>query len=595
MQCGVGRVGRIGQCRWRGVPSFGFVGSNLAFRAALAEAANTGLALGFSGPNASPQYWLRGTKYSNFLGVPGATYTRTGNRAGLDAAVVYSANVPRIAPSLGPGPELYSNQVGTFDNSAGGATASYNSGTQTVSVTVAGSDIVYPRLRYSLGIVSGRSYRVTGRIDGARTGVNLIRLATSGSANNVAYNSTTGVFDGIVTANGTALEFAFNGTITGDRTIAALSVQEYRDAGSGLRVHGAGTNEARNTVFTGAVAGVMGSGGVAPTGNVVSPGITGLTSEIIGLFTVSDQTVLRLKLSGTASSASGMILFGPNIAGSAPAATQTSIVSQFSWLRLHAGSLATLTLMRQVTEARDASNVRQNLLGGSDLRGSINSTLTRYAADNITIGGGATVTKVTTGIEVTWANGAVIDFTLDIGVNQVEFAAFSSDFIPNPNTGASSSAGADDAVLGTAAGVTLGADHAILVEGIVPDLIAGAFPDFIGWSASSSSVGIFVNASGSNLGVAAGGGTINLTGGPTLTKGQVVRALFRVSGGNTGRLFVNGVAAFANTAFTPSTGLTSFFLGQTPSKTALLGSSLNIAAILPRAPSDAECLAITAP
>lgn len=101
MQCGIGRVGRIGQCRWRGVPSFGFTGSNLAFQAALAEAANTGMALGFSGPNATPQYWLRGTKYSNFLGVPGATYTRTGSRAGADAAVVYAANVPRVAPSSG--------------------------------------------------------------------------------------------------------------------------------------------------------------------------------------------------------------------------------------------------------------------------------------------------------------------------------------------------------------------------------------------------------------------------------------------------------------------------------------------------------------
>jgi hypothetical protein len=176
---------------------------------------------------------------------------------------------------------------------------------------------------------------------------------------------------------------------------------------------------------------------------------------------------------------------------------------------------------------------------------------------------------------------------------QLEQSAFATDYIPNASTVASASAGADDLVVGTGAGVTLGADHAFIIEGTVPDLIAGAFPAFIGWNASSESIGLFMTSVG-QVGVNAGAGSVNLQGGPTLTKGQTVRALFRVSGGNTGRLFVNGVAAFSNTAFTPSTGLASFFMGQTPTNTNRLGSGLSIAAVLLRAPSDAECLAITA-
>ena len=82
----------------RAVPNFGFAGRSAAFINALNEAAATGLALDFQ----TPQYWLRGARQGNFAsGVSGATYTRTGSRAGLDAAVVYAANVPRVAPSSG--------------------------------------------------------------------------------------------------------------------------------------------------------------------------------------------------------------------------------------------------------------------------------------------------------------------------------------------------------------------------------------------------------------------------------------------------------------------------------------------------------------
>ena len=93
-------VGRLGIISANRGPNFSYTGTNTAFQSALTEAAYTGLVAGFSAP-AYPQYCLRGVSYPSVLSVPGATYTRTGNRAGLDAAVVYAANVPRVAPGSG--------------------------------------------------------------------------------------------------------------------------------------------------------------------------------------------------------------------------------------------------------------------------------------------------------------------------------------------------------------------------------------------------------------------------------------------------------------------------------------------------------------
>jgi len=124
------------------------------------------------------------------------------------------------------GPELFSNQAGTFLNTTGGATTTYTSATQTVSVTVAGSNSEFPRLQIDVGMTVGRTYLVSGRIDGTRTGLSRVRLATSGTANDLSYNSATGVIQGRVVAAASTVEFLWNGTVTGDRNIATLSVRE---------------------------------------------------------------------------------------------------------------------------------------------------------------------------------------------------------------------------------------------------------------------------------------------------------------------------------------------------------------------------------
>jgi hypothetical protein len=92
----------VSHCRFSGATAgdFSWV-SNVSFRDALVEAANTGLVTGFSSPTGQEQYWLRGARYPNYLSVPGATCTRTGSRAGLDAAVIYPANVARVSAGSG--------------------------------------------------------------------------------------------------------------------------------------------------------------------------------------------------------------------------------------------------------------------------------------------------------------------------------------------------------------------------------------------------------------------------------------------------------------------------------------------------------------
>jgi hypothetical protein len=349
-----------------------------------------------------------------------------------------------------------------------------------------------------------------------------------------------GVRQGPLATGVTGATYARSGTRAGfdPANLFAPNVVR-REAGRGVRVFGAGTNLC-------------------------------FSSENLqaGGWITADGAAITSAIAGTLSSTLGSRILQTNA---------TTVTGSTNTVSVTLSGSGTVNLRN-----RDGSGA----FGGTNLSVVLTSTPTRYSVTRTSADNGTTlVIENQSGVAVT---------NLQIRYAQIEASTFATDYIPNASTVASASAGADDLAVGTGAGVTLGPDHAFIIEGTVPNLLSGAFPGFLGWNASSASVGIYIN-SGGQCGVNAGGGTISASGPPTLTKGQTVRALFRVSGGNTGRLFVNGVATLADTAFTPSTGLASFFIGQAPSKINLLGSGLSIVAVLLRAPSDAECLAITAP
>ena len=123
-------------------------------------------------------------------------------------------------------PELWTNPAPTFDLAGGGSSPSYNQATRTLSNSVSSSVSGYPRARFGLGLTAGRVYRISGRIDGDRAGINVIRPAAGGSASNVPYNTSTGVFDGFVVAQETYVEFVTAITSTYSLVIAEISVRE---------------------------------------------------------------------------------------------------------------------------------------------------------------------------------------------------------------------------------------------------------------------------------------------------------------------------------------------------------------------------------
>jgi len=107
-----------------------------------------------------------------------------------------------------------------------GSIGSYDVPTTTMSNTNIGSSTGYPRFRFDLGLVTGSTYTITGLLTGDITKINQIRLATSGSTATLTYDSGTGVFSGIVAAEGDTLEFLTNGQSLTSLGIDSLSIKE---------------------------------------------------------------------------------------------------------------------------------------------------------------------------------------------------------------------------------------------------------------------------------------------------------------------------------------------------------------------------------
>ena len=123
------------------------------------------------------------------------------------------------------GPELWANQTPTIVDVSGNVGA-YNTGTRTMSNSGAAGVGGYPRFRFNFGMTAGRTYSVSGTLSGNLTQVSGVRLAVSGSANDLVYNNFTGVFQGRVTASGQILEITT--TLDGSETvtISNISVRE---------------------------------------------------------------------------------------------------------------------------------------------------------------------------------------------------------------------------------------------------------------------------------------------------------------------------------------------------------------------------------
>jgi hypothetical protein len=366
-------------------------------------------------------------------------------------------------------------------------------------------------------------------------------------------------------------------------TLSASQVR--REAGRGVRVFGSGTQHARNLGYTGAVAGVVGAGGAMPTENLGFTGAAGLSSEVVGVFTVSGQTVLRLRVFGTPSTTSGSLFFAPITYPNAPAGTQTTIVSGQMWLRLVAGSLASLSSISLRLDAVNSSNVRTQL-GPATSLSALDSTLRRYVSQNITLGGGATTAKYNELIEFGWTNGVPVDFTIDIGASQLEESPFCSDVIPNASTTLSASAGADN--LQIAASSLPSSGPIVFIADLPADVVQGTGPRPFVWGMDP----ILLSATEVSARASAAGTAATVTG---LASGGARRIAVLYTPGAATRLSVNGSVVNVGTDVGDALPIGfPLYVGNAPALTRPLNRSLGVLAVYPGNPSDAQLQAMSA-
>ena len=193
-------------------------------------------------------------------------------------------------------------------------------------------------------------------------------------------------------------------------------------AGLGLLIEEQRTNSIRNNTMQGAVAGTPGT---LPTNWAI--GAIGLSSTIVGTGTENGITYVDIRLFGTTTSQFGSILFetATDIAAS-PSQSWTNSV----YLKLVAG---TVNGLAQVGVGIYYYNSTPTLFGNNTTQVTLTSTLTRYTLTATTP---ATTAYVRPLFYFNGANasGDAVDFTLRIGLPQLELGAFATSVIPTTTT-----------------------------------------------------------------------------------------------------------------------------------------------------------------
>ena len=200
----------------------------------------------------------------------------------------------------------------------------------------------------------------------------------------------------------------------------------------GLLVEEQRTNSITNNTMVGAVAGTPGT---RPTGWPFISATNGLVSSIVGTGTESGIAYIDLRISGTATAAAAeSVAFGR---GSALTG-QTWTVS--SYFKLSAGSLSGVTSSTFDIIEETSANA---FITGEFISISLPTTaslITQRPTASRTLTGGVTVGSVRTGLTFNVSSGSTVDFTLRIGLPQLEQGAFATSPILTTTTAATRSA-----------------------------------------------------------------------------------------------------------------------------------------------------------
>lgn len=190
----------------------------------------------------------------------------------------------------------------------------------------------------------------------------------------------------------------------------------------GLLVEEQRTNSIRNNTGVGAVAGVVGSGGVVPTNWTVPD--AGMTATV-GLATENGVSCVDITWNGTAIANNSRIFFDTSL----PAASDGQTWAASSYLKLQAGAYSNAIQLRITGPGTTFDEV--------GVSASINSSLRRFNVTR-TLGGG--FSSVQFAFRIGLVIGDSYNFTLRIGLPQLEQGAFATSAILTSTAAATRSA-----------------------------------------------------------------------------------------------------------------------------------------------------------
>ena len=352
-------------------------------------------------------------------------------------------------------------------------------------------------------------------------------------------------------------------------------------AARGFLIEEARTNGIRNNTMQGAVA-----PSTFPTNWQTVP-VAGITATIVGTGTQNGITYLDVRVSGTPTFSSFYNLVPDILVAGASGQTWTGSF----WASLVAGSLTNTTPNIEIRE----SDAAQGFLANTISAVSVTSTLTRYSQTRTLNNASTAFVSVRFVWQVT--NGLPVDFTLRIGLPQLEQGAFATSVIPTTTTALTRSA--DVASVNTlspwfnASESTLYAE--VLLASIPP---SGTFPTYVGLNSGTSAELISLSSNGfgnHRVSVRSGGaGLWDVNAGGSIVAGTPSKWALAVASGSQAACANGGSVATNSTAGLP-TGINAMRIGAQSTVAAVVGAAwIRRVTYYPRKLSSAELQAITA-
>lgn len=226
------------------------------------------------------------------------------------------------------------------------------------------------------------------------------------------------------------------------------------------------TNSNRNSTMLGAVAGTP---GVAPINWSMTTTVSGITREIISIGIVDGIEYIRVRWYGTAIGIVSIVAY--NETPQFVVATPYQVWTASFFARLHAGAwpVGTVNITLRYGTAAGAGiaflNKSMKTVNGDDLR---------KQRQFFSAVAPALTERVVGGFQTTVANGETIDFTIDIGLPQLEQGVFPTS--PIKTSTVAVTRGGDNVVLGNSAGWLDPTEGTLITKWTLPNVWRNGMP-----------------------------------------------------------------------------------------------------------------------